>query len=187
VPPPNWATPPPRRGDHSGVRLTIPDPALVLLVGPSGAGKSTFAAAHFSRTEIVSSDAARALLTDDAGDQTATAEAFHIVALIVNGRLRRRLTTVIDATNLRAANRKRYTRIAARYGVRSVAIAFDLPLAEYQRRNSGRPERLVEAFVVEDQAARMVDVLVDLRDEGYASLYVVTDPPGEVELVRQRI
>ena len=114
------------------------------------------------------------MVADDAGDQASSAEAFHLLSLIINGRLKRRLTTVIDATNLRAVNRKRYSRIAARYGVPAVAIAFDLPLADYHARNAARPDRFVDGLVVEDQAARMVDVLADLSEEAYAAFYVIT-------------
>ena len=169
------------------MKLTIPVPALVLLVGPSGAGKSTFAAAYFRSSEIVSSDSLREMLTDDADDQGSSAEAFHILSLIVNGRLKRRLTTVVDATNLRAANRKSYARTAARYGVPAVAVAFDLGIAEYRARNAARPDRLVGDLVVEDQAARMTDVLADLREEGHAAVYVITaDQPPDSQVVRQR-
>jgi predicted kinase len=169
------------------VQLTISDPALVLLVGPAGAGKSTFADTHFARTEIVSSDAIRAALTDDAGDQQASAEAFQVLAIIVNGRLRRRLTTVVDATNLRAANRRRYHRLAARYGIPTVVIAFDLAPAEYRARNAARPDRLVEEFVVDDQAARMAEVLADLPGEGYSAVHVVTtEKERDLVLVRER-
>ena len=115
--------------------IFLPDPAFVLLVGPSGAGKSTFAAAHFKPTQVVSSDALRAVLTDDAGDQGASAEAFRLLAIIVNGRLSRRLTTVVDAINLRAVDRRRYQALAASYGLPTVAIAFDLSLDSYNARN----------------------------------------------------
>lgn len=155
------------------MRLTIPDPALVLLIGPSGAGKSTFAARHFRPPEIVSSDAMRAMLSDDPADQDASAEAFQVLATVVNGRLRRRLTTVVDATNLRSASRRQYRRIAARYGIPTIAIAFDLSLLTYQERNARRPDRVVEHFVVEDQAQRMATALAELPAEGHASLYVV--------------
>jgi protein phosphatase len=158
------------------VKLTVPDPALVLLVGPSGAGKSTFALAHFRPTEIVSSDAMRAMLADNAGDQYASAEAFHVLTILVNGRLRRGLTTVVDATNLRAANRKRYRAIANRYGVPTAAIAFDLPPQLYLARNSLRPDRVVEDDVVADQAERMAQALADLHAENYAALYVLHEP-----------
>ena len=170
-----------------GHELVITDPALVLLVGPSGAGKSTFAAAHFEPTEVVSSDTVRAALTDDAGDQGASAEAFQILALIVNGRLRRRLMTVVDATNLRAANRRQYARLAARYGVPSVVVAFDLPLDAYRLRNAGRPDRLVEEHVVDDQAQRMAGVLADLATESHAAVHLMTrDTPADLAVVRKR-
>lgn len=165
--------------------VTIPDPALVLLVGPSGAGKSTFAARHFSATEVVSSDAIREMLSDEAGDQDASAEAFQILALIVNGRLKRRLTTVVDATNLHAATRKQYSRLAARYGVPSVVIAFDLPLSAYHQRNARREGRKVDELVVEDQSARMPQALAELEGEGYAQLIVLRDGDDQAAVDRR--
>src|SRR6185312_7187310 len=87
---------------HVVVELNLPNPALVLLVGPSGAGKTTFARDHFARYQVVSSDELRAWVSDDPNDQAASADAFRILALLVNGRLKRRLTAVVDATNLRA-------------------------------------------------------------------------------------
>jgi predicted kinase len=172
------------RGSVGLTRITLPDPALVLLVGPSGAGKTTFAEAHFRPTEIVSSDHARAMLTDDPGDQGASAEAFRIVTTLVNGRIKRRLTTVVDATNLRAANRARYRAQAARYGVPAVAICFDLPVDAYHARNVRRPDRVVDDLVVDDQAARMTDVLAALTDEGYFAIHVVTAADEAIEVVR---
>lgn len=155
--------------------ITIPEPSLVLLVGPAGAGKSTFAHAHFRPSQIVSSDSVREMLTDDAGDQGASAEAFQVLAIIVNGRLRRRLTTVVDATNLRAANRKRYQRLAARYGIPTLVIAFDLADATYRERNAARAGRIVPASVVADQVERMTRALEELAAEGYAAVWVIRD------------
>jgi predicted kinase len=151
---------------------------LVLLIGPSGAGKSTFAETHFKPTEIVSSDDMRAMLSDDAGDQSASSEAFAIVAMLVKGRLRRRLVTVVDATNLHAPARLGYRRAASRYGIPTIAIAFDLPVSVYHERNATRPDRIVGELVVEDQARRMAHVLARLKDENYAAVYVI----GEVDL-----
>ena len=166
--------------------VTIPDPALVLLVGPSGAGKSTFAARHFSATEVVSSDAVREMVSDDAGDQDASAEAFQILALIVNGRLKRRLTTVVDATNLHAATRKQYTRLAARYGVPAVVIAFDLPVSAYHERNAQRKGRKVDERVVADQAARMPEALAELEAEGYMTVHVVRELADDGDIIERR-
>ena len=155
--------------------MVVPTPALVLLVGPSGSGKSTFARKHFSASEVVSSDGLREMVSDNAADQDASAEAFKLLALIANGRLRRRLTTVIDATNLRAVNRKPLRKAASRYGIPTVAIAFDLPVEVYMERNERRPDRVVDAEVVADQAERMTEAVSDLADEGYAAVYVIQD------------
>jgi predicted kinase len=156
--------------------LNVPEPALVLLIGPSGSGKSTFAAAHFKPTEILSSDWMRAMVADDASDQDASAEAFRVLAIFANGRLKRRLTTVIDATNLRAANRKKFRQVAARYGVPTVAVLFDFDPATYATLNSGRADRVVEEEIVADQASRMRDAMASVPLEGYARLYVFRDP-----------
>ncbi len=172
------------------MKLTVPDPALVLLVGPSGAGKSTFAAARFRPTEVVSSDALRAMVADDPADQQASAEAFRVLAIIVEGRLRRGLMTVVDATNLSAADRQRYRRVAARYGIPSVAIAFDLPAQLYLERNGQRPDRVVGDGVVAKQTERMARALAELPAEGYAALYVLGEPetlgPISVERIPRR-
>ncbi len=61
------------------VIIALPPDALVLLVGPSGAGKSTFAARHFAPTEVLSSDAMRAMVADDPMDQAATDAAFELL------------------------------------------------------------------------------------------------------------
>ena len=55
-----------RRADADGgvramTEIAVPELSLVVLVGVSGSGKSTFAARHFKPTEVVSSDACRAL------------------------------------------------------------------------------------------------------------------------------
>ncbi len=123
----------------------------------------------------MSSDGLREMVSDNAADQDASAEAFKLLALIANGRLRRRLTTVIDATNLRAVNRKPLRQAASRYGIPTIAIAFDLPVEIYMERNERRPDRVVDAEVVADQAERMVEAVTDLADEGYAVVYVIRD------------
>jgi protein phosphatase len=153
----------------------LPDPALVLLIGPSGAGKSTFAAAHFMPTEVVSSDALRGMLTDDEADQAASSDAFRLLGLIVNGRLKRGRTTVVDATNLYAPGRNGYRRAASRHGIPTIAICFDLSLSSYHARNAARPDRLVADEVVADQAARMSAELERLDNEGYAAIYILTE------------
>lgn len=169
------------------MKLSIPVPSLVLLVGPSGAGKSTFAERQFVPTEIISSDALRAMLADDPSDQDASAEAFQLLSLLANGRLKRRLLTVIDATNLRAANRRRFRQVAARYGIPTVAVAFDLPPELFAAHNAGRPDRVVDAEVLGDQIERMHDAMTDLVAEEYAALCVIRDADMLASLNVERV
>jgi len=153
--------------------LDLPAPSLVLLIGPSGAGKTTFAAEHFEPNQVVSSDELRGRLADDQNDQDASAEAFRILALVLNGRLRRRLTAVVDATNLRAVNRRRLRALAARYGVPVVAILFDLPERAFYDNNARRPDRQVADDVLADQIELMRQAVGDVPGEGYARVVVI--------------
>ncbi len=168
------------------VNLVLPEPSLVLLVGPSGAGKSTFARAHFRPTEILSSDDLRAWVADNPDDQDASAEAFRILALVLNGRLRRRLTAVVDATNLRPRNRRSLATLAARYGVPVVAIVFDFADEAYFANNAHRPDRRVRDDVVADQIALLRQATVDLPAEGYAAVYLLNEPDHVADVASER-
>jgi protein phosphatase len=103
---------------------------------------------------------------------------------MVAGRLKRRLTTVVDATSLRAANRRKYRELAARHGVPVVAIAFDLPVRVYHERNRGRAGRVVDADVIERQLDDMARTMAALPSEGYSALHVLRESDS-LEVVRQ--
>ncbi len=171
----------------SSLRLEVPDPSLVVLVGPSGAGKSTFARANFRPTEILSSDSLRAMLADDPNDQAASAEAFAILAQLLHGRLSRQLLTVIDATSLRASSRRRWLRLAARYGMPAVAIVFDLPDQLFQAHNVMRPERQVERDVVAQQTALLRRAVAAIPNEGFDQFYVLREPLAAGALSVERV
>lgn len=115
------------------------------------------------------------MLADDPANQDASAEAFRVLAILANGRLKRRLLTVIDATNLRATNRRRFRQLAARYGIPTVAVAFDLPAELFAMHNQQRPDRVVDAEVLADQTDRMRDAMRDLLAEDYGALHVIRD------------
>src|SRR5262245_36318706 len=121
--------------------LTIPTPSLVVLVGVSGSGKSTFARQHFLRTEIVSSDACRGLVSDDENSQQATPDAFDVLHYIAAKRLKRGNLTVIDATNVQKDARKPLIALAKEYHLLAVAIVLNLPERLCRERNATRPDR----------------------------------------------
>jgi protein phosphatase len=152
----------------------VPAGALVLLVGPAGAGKSTFAARWFRPTQVLSSDACRAMVSDDEGDQTANPQAFAILRFILARRLRRGRLTVVDATNVRRQDRAAYQALAARSGRPVVAIVFDYPLALCLERNRRRP-RTVEDAVVADQWGEMPHPAERLAEEGYLAVHVFSE------------
>jgi protein phosphatase len=137
------------------VIMWMPADALVVLIGPSGAGKSTFAARHFAPTQVLSSDAMRAMVADDANDQTVTDAAFELLHAALGMRLARRLLTVVDATNVERWARERLLAVARRHGRPAAAIVFDLPLATCLERNAARNDRRLPAASIRRQHARM--------------------------------
>lgn len=165
-----------------GVRsaVEIPDPSLVLLVGVAGCGKSTFAVEHFTDTEVLSSDQLRAAVADDARDQSATGDAFAAVRFLLDKRLKRRLLTVVDATNLERRHRLRYRAIADSYEIPTVAIVLDVELEVCLDRDARRSDRTVGEEVLRDQRGDLVRSLRELPDEGYGSVTVL-DSAAEVE------
>ncbi len=156
--------------------IAVPDPSLVLLIGVTGAGKSTFAARHFEPTQVLASDAFRALVADDATDQTATADAFELLHLAVDRRLARRRLTVVDATNVLASARRPLLDAARRHGVPTVAIVFDLPPAVSASRNAVRSGRVVPHAVHQRQVRALRRSLLELPAEGFAAVWLLHSP-----------
>ena len=95
--------------------IQIPELALVVLIGATGSGKSSFARKHFKPTEIVSSDACRAIVSDDENNQASSADAFALARYITGLRLKNGLVTVIDATNVQESSRKDWVKLARDY------------------------------------------------------------------------
>lgn len=157
----------------ANVLLTIPDRGLVLLIGAAGSGKSTFARKYFASTEIVSSDALRAVVSDDEADQSASADAFELLRLIVAKRLRRGRLTVIDATNVRREARESLLALATHDSAPTTAIILNLPLEMCLARNLSRPARPVSPEVVEKQVADLAASLPGLAREGFGNVYVI--------------
>lgn len=156
--------------------LAIPDFALVVLIGASGSGKSTFAARHFLPTEIVSSDKARGLVSDDETDQSVTSDAFELVRAIAEKRLKHRKLTVIDATNVRAADRKAWIDLARRWHALPVAVVIEPGIDICVERNKSRPDRHFGGAVVQRMVSEIRKGLRGLQREGFRQVWELRSP-----------
>ena len=159
------------------MNMEIPELCLVALVGPSGSGKSTFAARHFLPTEVVSSDACRAMVSDD---QAATPDAFSLLNFIASTRLRAGRLTVIDATSVQPQARKSLVALAREHDCLPVAIVLNVPESVCLARNRERADRDFGSRVVRQQAQQLRRSIRGLRREGFRYVYVL-DSPEDVE------
>jgi protein phosphatase len=155
------------------VELAIPPAALGVLAGASGSGKSTFAAAHFRPTEIISSDACRALVSDNERDLSVSAHAFELMRVIADLRLRHGRLVLVDATNVRAEHRTPLVALARRHGVPAVAIVLDMPEEACLDGNSRRAGRSIPSRAVREQLRDLRESLSTLNDEGFAEVHVL--------------
>ena len=126
----------------TSVEIRLPLGALVVLVGSAGSGKSTWARRHFSPTQIVSSDACRAMIADDESDQAVSRDAFRLLYFILGERMRRGLLTVVDSTALQPSARSELLKIAAQYGRPAVALIFAMPADLTAQWNASRERRV---------------------------------------------
>ncbi|HLZ94095.1 MAG TPA: AAA family ATPase [Candidatus Dormibacteraeota bacterium] len=165
------------------MQITIPDSSLVMLIGAPGAGKSTFAARHFAPTQVISSDACRALVSDDETNMAATPAAFRVLHAIARERLRGGRPVVIDATNVKQASRKPLAAMARKYGRPMVAIVFDLPLELCLARIDRRHARAVPPDAVRRLHAHLKKSLEELGEEGFAAVHVLRTS-DDVDAVR---
>jgi protein phosphatase len=168
------------------MKISLPDPSLVVLIGASGSGKSTLARGHFAPTEVISSDFCRGLVSDDENDQAATADAFAVLHFIASRRLEQPRFTVIDATNVQREARKPLVELAKQHDLFPVAIVLDLPESVCQERNRLRADRQFGSHVVRRQRNDLRRSLKGLQREGFRNVWVLKTPEeaAEVEVSR---
>lgn len=115
-----------------GVYLAGGVPLLTLLIGISGAGKSTFARKHFDPATVVSTDAFRRLLTGSPHVQDRNPAVFAALNKVVQARMEGGLPTVVDATNIRRADRVSLAKLAPK-GAKVAYVLIDRPIEEVRK------------------------------------------------------
>ncbi|MET9694290.1 ATP-binding protein [Streptomyces sp. NPDC006514] len=145
----------------------MPEHSLVILIGPSGAGKSTIART-WPASQVLSLDALREVVSDDAGDQDATGDAVAALHLLLEARMRRRLFTVVDATNVTRSAREPLLAAAKRHDMLPIAVMVTTPGSVCIERQGPRPaNRTVPEDVVVKQHQAMVASHRTLKAEGF--------------------
>lgn len=163
--------------------LALPADALVLLVGVAGSGKTTFASRHFRPTQVLSSDALRALVADDPTAQSATEDAFNLLHRILEMRLRRGRLTIVDATNVEEWARRELVGSARRHRRPVVALVLDMPFETIVERNARRSDGPRPRVALTRQARWLRDSLRSLPHEGFDAVHRLSSL-DEVESTR---
>lgn len=153
-------------------KIHVPANALILLVGAAASGKSTFAAQHFSATEIISSDACRGFVSDDETNQSASGDAFDLFHFWIDIRLKRGHLTVADATNVRPQARAALIQIAMKQNRPVVAFRFNTPIARCIENNAKRM-RYVPPNVIKMHDEHMQIARTAMDHEGYQTIHTI--------------
>ncbi len=164
--------PTPEKINARTIRLVRP--SVVVLCGPAACGKSTFAARHFRPTQIISSDRARALVSDDERDQRFQAQAFSLVHSLIDLRLGINRLCVVDSTALTPQARANLLELARKRQVPCVAIIFDVPLEKCLERDASR-ERTVGRAVIEKQYQLFEQARAAIKQEGFSEVIELRD------------
>lgn len=153
----------------------LPNPALIVLIGASGAGKSTMAQARWPG-KVLSSDVLREMISGNPHDQDANNETFTVLNFLIAGRLKRKLTTVVDATSATPEARQGLVTIGLRHRVPVVAVVLHPPLETCLTRNAARTQP-VPPDVVCRQHASVSTALGLLYAEGFANVIALKGAP----------
>jgi predicted kinase len=168
------------------MRITIPDPSLVMLCGPAGSGKSTFARKHFPETAIVSSDRCRAMIGDDESNLSVSRDAFEIFHQIIAARLRNGRLAVADSTALGVEARRELRQVGRRAGVTVILIVFNVSEDTSVKQDEARHRR-VGRPVIREQWERLQEALKAISHESYDHVVVLSEDEvrrASVELVK---
>ena len=149
-------------------------PSVVVLCGAAACGKSTFAARHFRPTQVISSDRARALVSDDEADQRFQSQAFALVHFLIEQRLSLNRLCVVDSTALTSTARRSLLDIARRHQAPATILVLDVSLATCLA-NDQKRERVVGQAVIERQHQLFEQAKAALKDEGFDQIIMLNE------------
>lgn len=153
--------------------IRIPSRALVVLAGPSGSGKSTWAARWFRPNQVVASDDLRSVVGEHESDQRAGGDAFDVLDLIVERRLKRGLLTVVDTLGMDPARHATWLAMAKAAKRPAHLITWDTDDKTCRSRNRARSHP-VPSKVLTAQLATWAEVR-DTLGEGFDAVHAVDD------------
>lgn len=168
---------------HNGNLSQRRAPALILMAGLPGSGKTTFVHALAGRLSLehVESDAVRrSMFQQPSYSSDESARVFAAVERRAGAALRAGRDVVVDSTNLRRSDRKRFLRLVTRYDATLVCVRITAPETVIH-------ERLSVPRVGHSQAGLAVYEAMQGRTQRFESQHLVVDtshPIGpSVELV----
>jgi len=118
---------------------------LTLMVGPSGSGKSTIIQKANAGHQTISSDGLRAEICGSFEDQSKNAQVFTALHALVETRINMGLDTIVDATNIRNADRKKIRDLVPE-DTKIFYVVVDRPLAEKHETGGWR-----DTVIIKDQ------------------------------------
>lgn len=133
--------------------MHVPEPALIAMVGAAGSGKST-AAKAFPANWRLELDALRAMAAGNPGDQSVNPVINNVFRELLDARLERRLSVVVDATNTKPDIRAHLLQRARTFGVPTVAILVrtDLDTCLARQADRGSDKRVPDHAVISQHA-----------------------------------
>ncbi|CUS96114.1 Predicted kinase [Candidatus Kryptobacter tengchongensis] len=164
------------------LKIKINPRTLVVLCGVAGSGKSTFAKKFFKRTQIVSSDHCRALISDNPANQAVSKHAFDLFYFIIEKRLLIGRLTVADATSLSKETRRQLIEIGRKYGFKIAIIIFDIPLEICIERDKKRPRKVGEQ-VIRNQYINFLEAKKSIPTEGFDEIFILNEETLDTAVV----
>jgi predicted kinase len=141
-------------------------PSVIVLCGPAACGKSAFAARHFRRTHVISSEFCRQLVCDDESDQRYHSQAFALLNFLIGQRLSINRICVVDSAAITLGARRSLLDLGRKYRVRTELFLFDIALEKCLERDSARL-RSVGPKVIEEQYRLFKHAQESVTSEGF--------------------